>query len=91
MTIVNLGWPWWAAILVGVACGALIGLAIGVLCAKLGIPSFVVTLAAFLSCLDGLLRRALESSGRFTVDVATSPAAGKDMSGFRPNVSASLP
>lgn len=31
-----------------------------------------------------LLRKALESSGRFTVDVATAPAAGKDMSGFRP-------
>jgi type 1 glutamine amidotransferase len=31
-----------------------------------------------------LLRRALESSGRFTVDVATSPPAGHDMSNFRP-------
>jgi uncharacterized protein len=31
-----------------------------------------------------LLKRALESSRRFTVDVATSPPAGKDMSGFRP-------
>src|ERR671924_1548776 len=31
-----------------------------------------------------LLRKALESSGRFTVDVATTPPAGKDMSGFRP-------
>jgi type 1 glutamine amidotransferase len=31
-----------------------------------------------------LLRQALESSGRFTVDVATSPPTGQDMSGFRP-------
>jgi type 1 glutamine amidotransferase len=31
-----------------------------------------------------LLRKALESSGRFTVDVATSPPAGQDMSNFRP-------
>jgi type 1 glutamine amidotransferase len=31
-----------------------------------------------------LLRTALESSGRFTVDVATSPPAGQEMSGFRP-------
>jgi uncharacterized protein len=31
-----------------------------------------------------LLRQALESSGRFSVDVATTPPAGKDMSGFRP-------
>lgn len=32
-----------------------------------------------------LLRSALESSGRFMVDVATTPAAGKDMSSFRPS------
>jgi type 1 glutamine amidotransferase len=31
-----------------------------------------------------LLRTALESSGRFVVDVATSPPSGADMSGFRP-------
>jgi type 1 glutamine amidotransferase len=31
-----------------------------------------------------LLRSALESSGRFTVDVATTPPSGADMSGFRP-------
>jgi uncharacterized protein len=31
-----------------------------------------------------ILREILESSGRFTVDVATSPPAGTDMSGFRP-------
>src|SRR5688500_5404338 len=31
-----------------------------------------------------LLRKALESSGRFSVDVATSPSGGQDMSGFRP-------
>ncbi len=31
-----------------------------------------------------LLRKALESSGRFAVDVATSPPAKADMSGFRP-------
>ena len=35
-----------------------------------------------------LLRRVLESSGRFTVEVATSPAAGQDMSGFRPKFAA---
>lgn len=31
-----------------------------------------------------LLKQALESSGRFAVDVATTPPAGQDMSGFRP-------
>ena len=40
---------WVLALLAGLACGALVGLAIGVLVAKLGVPSFVVTLAAFLA------------------------------------------
>jgi D-xylose transport system permease protein len=40
------GWP--LAVLIGLAVGALVGLAIGLLVAKLGIPSFVVTLAFFL-------------------------------------------
>lgn len=31
-----------------------------------------------------ILKRIFEESGRFTVDVATSPAQGEDMSGFRP-------
>jgi uncharacterized protein len=31
-----------------------------------------------------LIKKALESSGRFTVDVATSPAEGQDMSNFQP-------
>lgn len=31
-----------------------------------------------------IIRKILESTGRFTVEVATSPPAGGDMSGFRP-------
>ena len=34
-----------------------------------------------------LLKQALEESGLFTVDVATSPAGGKDLSGFAPKFS----
>jgi D-xylose transport system permease protein len=41
--------PWWVATLAGIACGAVIGLALGSLVSRLGIPSFVVTLAAFLA------------------------------------------
>ena len=40
---------WILALLGGLACGAVIGLCIGLLVAKLGIPSFVVTLAGFLA------------------------------------------
>jgi hypothetical protein len=35
-----------------------------------------------------VLKRLLEETGLFTVDVATSPAKGEDMSGFLPNFAA---
>ena len=34
-----------------------------------------------------VLKKLLEESGRFTVDVATAPAKGQDMSGFKPEFS----
>jgi len=42
------GWPWWAAILAAVALTSLIGLVHSLIITKLGVPSFVMTLAAFL-------------------------------------------
>jgi D-xylose transport system permease protein len=42
-------WPWWAAILTAIALGVVIGTVLGFLVAVVGIPSFVVTLAAFLA------------------------------------------
>ncbi|MFI7301376.1 sugar ABC transporter permease [Streptomyces sp. NPDC050121] len=42
------GWPWYGAVGAAILTGTLIGLLLGVLVAKVGIPSFVVTLAAFL-------------------------------------------
>ena len=50
----NQGWPWPLALLTCLATGVVIGGCIGLLVAYLGIPSFVVTLAAFLG-LQGLL------------------------------------
>ncbi|WP_410811944.1 sugar ABC transporter permease [Micromonospora sp. 067-2] len=44
-----LGYPWWVAVLAAIVTGALIGTALGVLVTKVGIPSFVVTLAGFLA------------------------------------------
>lgn len=49
LMLIDYDWTWWMATLAGVACGAVIGLAIGSLVAFLGIPSFVVTLAFFLA------------------------------------------
>lgn len=67
LVVVNLGWSWWAAVLVAVACGALIGLIIGGLRAKLGIPSFVVTLAFFLG-LQGVTLKLIGEGGSVRVD-----------------------
>ncbi|WP_304117985.1 sugar ABC transporter permease [Mycolicibacterium bacteremicum] len=67
LIIVNQNWPWWAAILTGILCGALIGLAIGLLRAKLGIPSFVVTLAFFLG-LQGVTLKLIGEGGSVRVD-----------------------
>ncbi|GIH26882.1 ABC transporter permease [Acrocarpospora phusangensis] len=47
--LTNEGWPWYTAVLASMVTGVLIGLVLGALVAKLGIPSFVVTLAAFLA------------------------------------------
>jgi len=42
------GWPWYGAVVAALVTGTVIGIVLGILVAKLGIPSFVVTLAAFL-------------------------------------------
>ncbi|TDC39982.1 ABC transporter permease [Micromonospora sp. KC213] len=43
------GYPWYVAVLAAVATGVVIGTTLGLLVAKVGIPSFVVTLAGFLA------------------------------------------
>jgi D-xylose transport system permease protein len=49
IVLANYGVPWYVAVLSAVAAGTVIGLTLGTLVAKVGIPSFVVTLAAFLA------------------------------------------
>ncbi|MFI1168624.1 sugar ABC transporter permease [Streptomyces sp. NPDC020801] len=46
--LTNHGWPWYSAVVAAMLTGVVIGLLLGTLVAKIGIPSFVVTLAAFL-------------------------------------------
>ena len=58
----NHGWPWIPSIAVALATGLVIGSAIGWLVAYLGIPSFVVTLAAFLG-FQGLLLKIIGEGG----------------------------
>ncbi|MEU1684430.1 ABC transporter permease [Micromonospora sp. NPDC005707] len=47
--VTELGYPWYVAVLAAVATGLAIGIGLGLLVAKVGIPSFVVTLAGFLA------------------------------------------
>jgi D-xylose transport system permease protein len=60
------GWPWPAATLVALLTGAVIGLAIGLLVSLLGIPSFVVTLAAFLA-LQGVMLAIIGTGGTIPI------------------------
>jgi D-xylose transport system permease protein len=46
--LTNHGWDWYTAIPAALITGLVIGFVLGFLVAKIGIPSFVVTLAAFL-------------------------------------------
>lgn len=66
IVVTRSGWPWWAGILACLATGAVIGTLIGLLVARLGIPSFVVTLAAFLG-LQGVLLRIIGEGGTIAV------------------------
>ena len=60
------GWPWPAALLAALVVGVVIGLLIGLLVARLGIPSFVVTLSAFLA-LQGVLLTVIGTGGTVPV------------------------
>ena len=55
VTLTKHGWAWPLAILAALATGVTIGFAIAILVARLGIPSFVVTLAFFLALQGAML------------------------------------
>jgi D-xylose transport system permease protein len=60
------GWPWYGAVAAALATGAVIGLCLGLMVAKVGIPSFVVTLAAFLA-FQGVVLLILEEGKNVSV------------------------
>ena len=60
------GWSWPAAVFAALVVGVVIGLLIGLLVARLGIPSFVVTLSAFLA-LQGVLLTVIGTGGTVPV------------------------
>jgi D-xylose transport system permease protein len=60
------GWNWVLALVVAVLCAAALGLFIGVFVAKVGIPSFVITLGLFLG-LQGFMLVLLGGAGAYRV------------------------
>jgi D-xylose transport system permease protein len=63
----SVGWPWWAAIAAALGVCAVIGLFQGTIITRLGLPSFVVTLAGLLG-FQGLMLRILGNGGTLPID-----------------------
>jgi D-xylose transport system permease protein len=61
------GWPWWAAILIALLVCALIGFVQGTIITRLGLPSFVVTLAGFLG-FQGVMLLILGNGGSVPIN-----------------------
>ena len=68
--ITNEGQPWYVALIASIAVGALLGFVLGSLVARLGIPSFVVTLAAFLA-FQGILLLLAGEGGTIRIEDPT--------------------
>ena len=60
------GLPWYVAVVLGLLAGVVIGTVIGLFVARVGIPSFVVTLALFLA-LQGVTLRLVGQGGTIAV------------------------
>lgn len=74
------GVPWYFGVLAAIATGVLIGLSLGILVAKVGIPSFVVTLAAFLAFQGVVLLLLKEGTNISIHDDVIVAIANKNMS-----------
>jgi D-xylose transport system permease protein len=61
------GWPWYSAVIVALLACAGIGLLQGLIITKIGLPSFVVTLAGFLFW-QGVLLKILGSGGTIPIN-----------------------
>ena len=66
VSLTKWGWAWPLALVAALLTGLVIGLLIGLLVARLGIPSFVVTLAAFLG-LQGVMLLIIGDGGTIPV------------------------
>jgi len=81
LLVTNHGWSWYTALPMSIAVGALLGTLIGTLVSRLGIPSFVVTLAAFLAFQGVLLLLAGEGG---TIPIADKTVLAVENSNLTP-------
>lgn len=81
LLVTNHGWSWYAALGASIAVGAILGTLIGTLVSRLGIPSFVVTLAAFLAFQGVLLLLAGEGG---TIPIADKTILAVENSNLSP-------
>ena len=82
--ITNEGQPWYVALVASIAVGVFLGFLLGTLVARLGIPSFVVTLAAFLAFQGVLLLLAGEGG---TIRIEDPTVLAVQNSNMSPTVS----
>jgi D-xylose transport system permease protein len=81
LLVTNHGWSWYSALGASIAVGAVLGTLIGTLVSRLGIPSFVVTLAAFLAFQGVLLLLAGEGG---TIPIADKTLLAVENSNLTP-------
>ena len=81
LLVTNHGWSWYTALPASIAIGALLGTLIGFLVSRIGIPSFVVTLAAFLAFQGVLLLLAGEGG---TIPIADKTILAVENSNLTP-------
>ena len=67
LLITNHDFPWYAALAISIGVGAVLGLLMGTLVSRIGIPSFVVTLSAFLA-FQGILLLLAGEGGTIPID-----------------------
>ncbi len=64
----SMGWPWWAAIALALVMCAAIGLLQGSIITRIGLPSFIVTLAGLLFW-EGVMLKILGNGGSILISV----------------------
>src|SRR5215470_8068403 len=64
------GWPWWAAVLVALLVCAAIGALQGTIITRIGLPSFIVTLAGLLAW-QGVMLLILGNGGTLPINDET--------------------